>query len=161
MMNGLLIDAGELRTFTAYEPGVIRSAPLSVVVSVPSGWSVVSCSLPLKTIFDVGRNDEPVTTMSCDRTPAVIAPGETDVICGAKTLNGAGADVAPLSLTVICSVPAAAISVAETFVTSDPSVGLCVVERGMPFTFTIEVGLKLLPVTVSWNPLSPEIADVG
>src|SRR5204862_851747 len=118
-------------------------------------------SLPLKTIFDVDRNAEPVTTMSWERTPAVIAPGETEVICGAKTVNGLAADVAPLSLTVICSVPADAISVAETLVTSDPVVGLCVVERGTPFTFTIELALKLLPVTTSWNPLSPEIAEVG
>src|SRR5438270_4002917 len=111
-------------------------------------------------IFEVERNDVPVTTMSCERTPAVIEPGATDVICGAKTVSGVAVDVALLSVTDTCSVPGDAISVAETFVTSAPLM-FCVVERGTPLTFTIEVALKFVPVTVSWKPLSPEMTDAG
>src|ERR1043166_3210762 len=94
--NGLLIDVVELRTLTAYVPGVIRSAPLIVALSVPSAFSVVTSSFPLKMIFEVERNDVPLTMMSCDRMPAVIAPGWTFVICGAKTASGDAAEVAPL-----------------------------------------------------------------
>src|ERR1700723_3481173 len=62
--------------------------------------------------------------------------------------------------TVICAVPAAAMSAAVIAAVSCVSL-TSVVERALPFQFTVEVDMKLAPFTVNVKAAPPAFALVG
>src|ERR1051326_9408121 len=161
MSTGSDIDCGELRTLMAKNPASMRSAPLITAVSDPSLLNVVGCSTFLKMTFDVGRNPLPLMRSVGLSEPRTMVDGSMLSIAGRRTVSVAGADVVPLSVTVIWSWPYDAISLAATVVISAPVDGCCDVECVTLLMAMIDVGLKLLPLTVSWNPPSPEMTVSG
>src|SRR4029077_13917915 len=152
--NGSDCESAEFCTITANVPLSCRSVASSDADSEPSVLKFVGFSAPLKMIFDVVRNPLPITVIVAPVPPNGSAAGVTEMIEGRSTLRRIGAEVAPLSVTVIDNDPGAEISAAAMCVVSAPVPFASAAARGVPLRWMPDGEEKFEPLTASWKPTS-------
>ena len=157
--------------FEAAPPGfatvicAVSAAATSVAGMAAVSWvaltNVVDRGLPFHFTVAPLTKLVPVTVSVNAGLPACALFGESAVMVGAATVNVTAFEAAPPGFaTVICAVPAAATSVAGMAAVSCVA-PTNVVERELPFHFTVAALTKLVPVTVRVNAGLPADALFG
>jgi transcription initiation factor TFIIIB Brf1 subunit/transcription initiation factor TFIIB len=152
-------------TVTMALPAVAISAAVTAACKLVLETNVVVRALPFHWIVEEETKLDPVTVSVNAAPPAPAKLGFSDVAVGDGLLsvNVSGLEVPPPGAgveTVTVPVPAVATS-AAVMAACKLVVETKVVVRGLPFHWTFEEEMKLLPVTVSVNAAPPAAAELG
>ena len=142
-------------------PGLAMREAATVAVSCVEETNVVVNAAPFQFTIEVETKFVPFTVRVNCGSPAEAQVGLSELMVGvALIVNVAAPDVPPHPPTVIEAVPGVAMSEAGTVAVSFVE-ETNVVASGLPFQFTIELDMKLLPFTVSVNCGPPAPVQVG
>jgi hypothetical protein len=160
--------AHEFTTVIEAVPGLAMRMAGTVAVSWVEETNVVASDEPFQFTREPESKFVPFTVNVNCGPPGATQVGLSEPMVGiALIVNVTAFDVPPQGLgftTVIKAVPGLTIRFAGTLAfscveeTKQPPPGHA---SAFPFQFTVEVGRKLVPLTVNVNPLSPAMAQVG
>ena len=157
-----------LSTVTLAVLAELMSAAVMAACKLVLETKVVERVLPFHWTVEVGMKFVPVTVNVKPAPPAAAELGFKDATVGVGllltvTVKVSALDVPPPGVgveTVTAAVPLAAMS-AAVMAACKLVLETKVVERVLPFHWTVDVGMKFVPVTVNVKPAPPATAELG